>query len=530
MKSRMSLRVAALVVAGMPIPSAVGATIKTVVTSDMAVPGMSGVTFGNLQGVAPGSGQNRVFFLTNLAGAGVTSGNDQSMWLKTGGQFIKVAREADQVPAMPPGVSYSSFFGFSSVNDTPQVSLFAGLQGGGYDSDHVLLAGDAGAMRIVARSTPGGGTGNVFSQFGQISTLSDSGKQLFVAYGGGESNANTAALWIGGGDGSLTRIVTSGDPAPGTQTTFSGQISPGEVRINGHDDIAFVGLFGGSDLGIWAKPSGSAMQKIAAKGDTAPGTPAGVTFSQVRALSEVTEGGLLAFRGTLQGSGVTIDNNVGIWAQANGQLTKVMRDGEAAPGTNSIFIGPGPNPVVSESGRIAFREQLSGTALDNDSMWSGVPGAIAMVIREGQHAPGTEDGVVFDTFSDPMINDAGDIWFYATLRGPGVTNANLEGVWELPADDALQLIARRGDTLEIAPGDLRTTSQVFGGHLFRATFTDGTIGLFEGSVPEPAGMGLAAGGLLLCLRRQRRDAGNLRSNGNSATRQGELGGVAAKVK
>src|SRR5678815_5718921 len=81
MKGMMLLPMAVLVGALFTMGAA-GATVKTVVMSDMSVPGMDGVTFGELQGVMPGSAQNAVYFPTNLAGAGITSANDQSVWLK----------------------------------------------------------------------------------------------------------------------------------------------------------------------------------------------------------------------------------------------------------------------------------------------------------------------------------------------------------------------------------------------------------------------------------------------------------------
>jgi len=62
---------------------------------------------------------------------------------------------------------------------------------------------------------------------------------------------------------------------------------------------------------------------------------------------------------------------------------------------------------------------------------------IEPVALSGQTAPGTSDGVVFERFSDPVINDNDHIAFAAELRSGagGVTFDNDQGVWIKTADD-----------------------------------------------------------------------------------------------
>jgi hypothetical protein len=53
------------------------------------------------------------------------------------------------------------------------------------------------------------------------------------------------------------------------------------------------------------------------------------------------------------------------------------------------------------------------------------------------------------------INDAGQVLFRAYLTGAGVNSDNDEGIWATDRSGVLQLIVREGDSLQVAPGDVR---------------------------------------------------------------------------
>ena len=112
-----------------------------------------------------------------------------------------------------------------------------------------------------------------------------------------------------------------------------------------------------------------------------------------------------------------------------------------------------------------------------------------------------------------MLNDAGQTAFSAQLTGSGVDETNNQGIWATNPTGALQLIARTGDPLEVAPGDFRTINGLsfiadtgnsdgrpsgfnnLGQLAFRAVFTDESQGVFVSSlvaIPEPSSFALAA--------------------------------------
>src|SRR4029079_9472680 len=87
-------------------------------------------------------------------------------------------------------------------------------------------------------------------------------------------------------------------------------------------------------------------------------------------------------------------------------------------------------------------------------------GELQLVARRGERAPGTPDGVQFgltttSEFSLPSINAAGQTACLCALVGPGVSLQNDMGVWAQDIHGVLHLIAREGDPLEVAPGDVR---------------------------------------------------------------------------
>jgi hypothetical protein len=66
-----------------------------------------------------------------------------------------------------------------------------------------------------------------------------------------------------------------------------------------------------------------------------------------------------------------------------------------------------------------------------------------IVAQSGFQAPGMPEGVNFSGFSNPRINDAGQVVVRATLTGPGVTTSNDRTLW-FENGGGLQLVAREG--------------------------------------------------------------------------------------
>ena len=130
--------------------------------------------------------------------------------------------------------------------------------------------------------------------------------------------------------------------------------------------------------------------------------------------------------------------------------------------------------------------------------------ALRTVALSGQQVPGTDPGVIYDSFGayydslfgaffrGPVLNDAGQTAFRADLTGSGVSSTNNQGVWS-EGSGSLALVARTGSQAPGAPSGVNfridPTLELFspvlneaGQTAFYGGLTDGSVGIWsEGS-------------------------------------------------
>jgi hypothetical protein len=169
---------------------------------------------------------------------------------------------------------------------------------------------------------------------------------------------------------------------------------------------------------------------------------------------------------------------------------------------------------------VAFQSGLQGSGVGpNDvGIWAGQPGALHLVARTGDGVPAAGQDAQFDfLWPNLMINSSDALLFESTLKGSGISDANDTALFLATPGAAPVMVVREGDGIDVGNGDVRIIRELGTGGgresyllndagqvAFRATFTDGSSGVFV-TVPEPSAAAIAVTGLTLAgLRRQRR--------------------------
>jgi len=121
-------------------------------------------------------------------------------------------------------------------------------------------------------------------------------------------------------------------------------------------------------------------------------------------------------------------------------------------------------------------------------------------------------------FYSPIINDAGQVAFVATLEGPGIEEYQSRALYATDTAGLLHLIVREGQMFDVGGGDLRRIASVglnsedasengssafnsSGQLAFYLSFEDTSNGVFVATVPEPV---MASWFVLMLLSSKRR--------------------------
>jgi hypothetical protein len=441
-----------------------------VALSGETAPGTT-TTFTTFSGpVINATGQ--VLFNANLTGGG------SGLWTNPGGTLAKVATTTDIAPGT---AATFSQFNNSVLNANGQVAFSAFLNAGGIG----LWTNPGGTLVKIARNNDAApGTTTTFSTFSPDAPVLNNNGQ--VAFGAGLNGGLGNGVWATPG-GVLTKVVVTGDAAPGTTSNF---VSFFGVVQAANGQVAFRSILA-SGSGIWSNPGG-VLTKVAANGDAAPGTA--FTFTNFGTPITNASGQVVFNAGTTGGA-----SGNGIWSNPGGVLTKVVAFGDAAPGTSTTFLGGFRDSTLNDSGQVAFVANLNLTGVPS-GIWTDVGGVLTKVAATNDSAPGTTGS--FSTFDGPALNANGHMAFTARLTlGGSVTSTNDTGLWIRDSDGTVQLVLREGDLFDIdgdGPGTTtKTISQIAmsaAGHsdsnqfALRLTFTDGTQGIYFTPVPEPVGL------------------------------------------
>lgn len=458
--------------------------MRTVALTGQAAPDTPpGVVFNSMQDPAFDA-SGRVVFDGRLDGPGITIENGGGLWGETEAGLQRLLRWGDQAPGTPAGVG---FYASSRPvrNSSGRVGFLSLLIGPGIDNTNIscIFSDSAGGLALIARrgaQAPGVPMGVTFSQFGSP-LLNAAGHHAFYCElsGMGVDPTNDESVFSDAG-GALALLARENELAPGAEpmVVFDQIRSP---VLNDLGVVAFSATLGGPGItgfnarGIWVGSAGT-LAIASRAGTQAPGTDPGVTFITY-VPPDINNAGQVAFAAGLTiGGSVDASNDSGIWVIGPDRSELVAREGFQAPDAPAgvvfaDFQSPvAIRPAMNGTNHVAFVAPLMGTGVDasNDhGLWSEGGGPLELLAREGDPAPGLPAGVNFGEIVFQGINNLGEVAFDATLVGPSVTvGVDDRSIWKHTPAVGLQLIARTGDAIEVAPGDVRNLSELdlsFGG-------------------------------------------------------------------
>lgn len=348
-----------------------------------------------------------------------------------------------------------------AVNDFPNLAIYRDAPG--------TLAPAARPGDQAPAAAPGvvfnvfDNPGFAFNASGQIAFTS-------VLIGPTVDSSNNIGVYSEG-SGTLAEVARRGNQAPNAEpgVSFSGF---GPPVLNSAGRTAFRASLGGTGVNpsnsaaIFSEGSGPLAQ-VARTGQQAPGTAPGVLFVLLED-PVVNAAGQTAFAAFLTGPAVNPLNSAAIYSEGSGTLAQVARAGAQAPGAaTGVVFAEFNGPVLNATGQLAFRASLNGTGVDNSNdngIYREISGTLTEVAREGNQAPDAAPGVTWSALFAPSINAEGQIAFAALLAGPGVDSSNNTAIYATDADGVLVEVVRTGNPLDTNDDplveDLRTVRQV----------------------------------------------------------------------
>lgn len=475
------------------VVAAQSVSLHAIATVGQAAPG--GGTFSTIDMWEYNANSHGVVAFTGTTGTGA------GLWKWSTGTFQLIAREGDPATELGPGFTFGGFLS-PSVNQNGAVGFISGVGGDSVNENNSMAVWTAGSLGLHAVAHGGSSAPGIalIAPLLMQTRLNSSGQMTVHQLIG----TTSSAIWFGSG-GTFNSIATAGQPHPMRPENFTYVNAP---QLSETGQILWGATEAPGKNVLWSY-SGGTFEALAGDGIIMPDV-AGELFAGDRfGGSSLAPNGHIAFVAGSQSGNVE-----GIWSRSPGQSTQLLvRNGAAAPGTGSTFLGF-TNLRVNSSGTVAFTgivDELGGV------VYHGKPGTeLRPILMSGQPVPGMSGYQFYADQSGFQIDDAGNTLLQSTAMLPGDFDSQTLGLWlSLASGDLLKLLLV-GQSVMVDgtphvvegftwPYDYAASNYLTDGlPPIWARFTDGSSGLFVVTVPEPGlamGLGIAAWAL---IRRNRK--------------------------
>jgi hypothetical protein len=460
---------------------------QVVFARNQSAPGGTTETFLNtLQASLNDSGD--VAFLAQLQGGSAPFG----YFLGSGAALpIKIALQGE---ATPVGGTYglAGLLTPAQINNVSQVAFTADVLGPNTTGAFSWTPGGGTVSIVNTNDTLPEGANPIIRTF--MPGASDD-RFVFRAFkAGGRSIAFTEPIEPGGGK--TTRIVGEGDSAPGIGGALYG-VSAEISIINDNEEAAFATnrVIGASVYPagvIFTHKPGVGLQKVAATGDTAPGTGGGtfLSFGSVQTPpSQLNSQGQVAFFANIAGSAGNASRNGVFIGSVGGVVQAVARMGDVSPIGGAFANITNTDISLNESGQVTFHAISQSGITQTPAIFTGsVTASPVKVVARGDAGPG---GSIVNVIPlNFQMNNAGQVVYVAGLVG----GSSPEGIFLGTAGGAQASVALAGAGAPGSGGGVFSDFRDFdielnnsGAVAFRADITGGTAssGVYLGSASAP---------------------------------------------
>jgi len=389
------------------------------------------------------------------------------------GQNPAITKIVAQGEPTPRGGVFGNFLAFG-LNDKSDFAFNNELRS--FNATLFAITGNT-ISPIVADgdSVPGLGRFNRIFALGNLS-LNNAGA---VAFGAQTTlnNSTKNGLFLSNAPG-ISNIVYEGDPISGNAVSAPSLRS---YSLNNTGAVVFQGFFSSPSRQVIFLKNAGVISPIVVTGDP---TPLGGTFRfAFLNLWSFNDAGAVLF-------GSQIDNGsstMGIFTAKDGVIAKIAAIGDRAP-DGKKFNNIDNGPSINNLGDVIFEASVGeGFNVDYTGLFLFSNGMLSLMAKVGDAAPG---GGRYSVFSGPLINDAKQICFDASLEGGSSSN----GFFFIASTGVIEKIVATGDPTPVGgsfSGLGNGTMQInAGGAVAFLGFVTGgsaTSGIFLwGGRPQPA--------------------------------------------
>jgi hypothetical protein len=232
--------------------------------------------------------------------------------------------------------------------------------------------------------------------------------------------------------GKMRIVVRSGQRVGnGIEGSFSEHYYP--TAINERNEVAFLGRIGDKSGIFISRPAGVDLLAMTDKSAPIPNTNFIGFGNRTPALNNKGEVVFVAFTNNADAQRALFIKTEG----GAGPVKLVAKSGDKIGDTGYAF-SDFLYPAVNTRGDIAFMGMYGGR---NRGLFIKTAKGIEPIALLDQPIPGGKKEEVFNNFTQPSINDRGEVVFYAQMRDGNV------GIFHRDEKGVLRVVARRGDKM-----------------------------------------------------------------------------------